>query len=195
MNTHWLDKTEYPFTSHFIDVPAGRMHYVDEGQSNHAIVMVHGNPTWSFAYRHLIKELSGNYRCIAPDHLGFGLSDKPSGFDYFPESHAENLKYLLNQLNLESITLVVQDWGGPTGLSYALQYPEKVKSIVIMNTWFWPVEGNKHFERFSGMMGSSFGKFLITRLNLFAKVVMKQAYGDKSKLCVFSKSGTNRADN
>ena len=182
VNTPWLDRTEYPFDSHFIDLPAGRMHYVDEGQSNHAIVMVHGNPTWSFVYRHLIKGLSRHYRCIAPDHIGFGLSDKPSGFDYLPESHAENLKYLLNELNLESVTLVVQDWGGPTGLSYAVEYPEKIKSIVIMNTWCWSVKGNKHFERFSGYMGSALGRFLIKRMNLFVRFVMKQAYGDKSKL-------------
>jgi len=160
----------------------GRLHYIDEGRSDHAVVMVHGNPSWSFAYRHLIKGLSKNYRCIAPDHIGFGLSDKPLDWDYYPESHAENLKTFLKALNLDSITLIVEDWGGPIGLSYAVENPEKIQSLIIMNTWMWSVKGDPHFERFSGFMGGFLGRFLIKRLNFFARVVLKQAYGDKSKL-------------
>ena len=178
----WIDKRLYPFKSNYFDLPMGRLHYIDQGRSDHAVVMVHGNPSWSFAYRHLIKGLSKNYRCIAPDHIGFGLSDKPLDWDYYPESHAENLKTFLKALNLDSITLIVEDWGGPIGLSYAVENPEKIKSLIIMNTWMWSVKGDPHFERFSGFMGSFLGRFLIKRLNFFARVVLKQAYGDKSKL-------------
>ena len=75
----WLNRDEYPFASHYFQTAAGRLHYVDEGQGA-PIVMVHGNPTWSFLYRHLIKQLRTDYRCVAVDHLGFGLSDKPIGW-------------------------------------------------------------------------------------------------------------------
>ena len=177
----WIDKNEYPFLANFIDVPAGRLHYIDEGKGA-PIVMVHGNPTWSFLYRHLIKGLSEKYRCIAMDHIGFGLSDKPADWTYLPEDHAKNLKLLIDTLDLEDITLIVQDWGGPTGLSYAVNNPGKIHCIVIMNTWMWPVAGVPHFERFSGFMGGTVGRFLIKYFNFFVRVVMKQAMGDSSRL-------------
>ncbi len=182
MTADWLDRNEYPFESRFFDQPAGQMHYIDEGTSDHAIVMVHGNPAWSFLYRHMIKGLSGEYRCIAPDHLGFGLSEKPLDYDYLPESHAENLARLLNALDIKSATMVIQDWGGPIGTSYTLDHPDKIKSMVIINTWCWPVVGDPHFVRFIGFMASPIGQFLIKRFNLFARLIMKQAYGDSSKL-------------
>ncbi len=178
----WLDTQEYPFEPRYFELPMGRLHYVDEGKGDHAVVMVHGNPSWSFGYRHLIKGLSSRYRCIAVDHIGFGLSDKPKDWSYLPEKHGENLEALLNDLNLSKVTMVVQDWGGPIGLSYALKYPEKVKSLVIMNTWMWSAKGDPHFEKFSGFAGGPIGRFLIKRFNFFVRVVMKQAYGDKSKL-------------
>ena len=112
----WIDRDEYPFESHYIQVPAGRMHYVDEG-SGQPVVMVHGNPTWSFLYRKVIKRLQPEYRCIAMDHLGFGLSDKPKDWSYLPAEHSTNLATLIEGLGLKNITLVVQDWGGPIGLS------------------------------------------------------------------------------
>lgn len=177
----WIDKSEYPFDSHYFDVPAGRMHYVDEGQGS-PVVMVHGNPTWSFLYRHLIKEMSNEYRCIAMDHIGFGLSDKPLDWSYLPEEHAKNLNLLIEELKLNNITLVVQDWGGPIGLSYAVNNPANVKSIVLMNSWMWSAAGDPHFEKFSGFMGGAIGKFLIKYFNFFVRVVMKQAMGDKSIL-------------
>ncbi|KAA3609716.1 MAG: alpha/beta fold hydrolase [Calditrichaeota bacterium] len=183
MNTpQWLDRNDYPFKSKILDLDdIGKMHYVDEG-SGDPIVMVHGNPTWSYLYRHMIKGLSGNNRCIAMDHIGFGLSDKPHDWSYLPEQHAENLEALLENLDLENITLVVQDWGGPIGLSYALKHPQKIKNLVIMNTWVWPAKGDPHYEKFSGFMGGTIGQFLIRNFNFFAKVVMKKAYGDTSKL-------------
>src|SRR5262249_20412588 len=131
-NTDWIDRTEYPFTSRYLDLDAGRMHYVDEGEG-HPIVMVHGTPDWSFLYRHLIKPLSVGYRCIAPDHLGFGLSDKPIGWGYRPADHARNLRALIDHLGLERYTLVVHDFGGPIGLACAIERPEQVERLVISN--------------------------------------------------------------
>ena len=119
---HWIDRAEYPFRSHHFPTPSGDMHYVDEG-SGEVIVFVHGNPSWSFLYRHLIKALSRDHRCIALDNLGFGLSDKPANADYSPRSHSENLTRLIDTLGLKDITLVLHDWGGAIGMGYALEHP------------------------------------------------------------------------
>ena len=118
-NITWLNEQEYPFKPHYFDVGPGRIHYVDEG-SGETVVMVHGSPVWSFIYRHLIKGLQANYRCIALDHLGFGLSDKPQKWIYTPEAHSDNLTKLIEHLQLKDITLVVHDFGGPIGLHYAI---------------------------------------------------------------------------
>lgn len=177
----WVDRKEYPFAAHYLKLPAGRLHYVDEGAGS-PLVMVHGNPTWSFLYRKLITRLQGGYRCVAPDHLGFGLSDKPKEWSYLPEAHAANLTALIDDLELSDITMVVQDWGGPIGLSYAVTHPENVTRIVIMNTWAWPVNHDPYYIAFSGFVGGPIGRMLIQRNNFFANTIMRQAFGDKQKL-------------
>ena len=161
-SSNWINRTLYPFESRFLFLESGRMHYVDEGNGA-PLVMVHGNPTWSFAYRKLIRGLSSRFRCIAMDHLGFGLSDKPGGWSYRPADHAGNLESLIETLGLKNITLVVQDWGGPIGLSYAVRRPENVRGIIILNSWMWPVRGVLHYELFSRFMGGALGKLLILR--------------------------------
>ncbi len=173
MKTDWIDRAEYPFESHFLELEMGRMHYVDEGKGE-PILMLHGNPTWSFLYRHLIKGLSKKYRCIAPDLIGFGLSDKPKEWTYLPEDHARNISALIEKLDLKGLTLMVQDWGGPIGLSYAVDNPVNIRRIVIFNTWMWSVVGDPHFDGFSSFMGGPIGKFLIKRLNFFVRVLMKR---------------------
>jgi haloalkane dehalogenase len=177
----WIDGAEYPFESRYVTVAAGRLHYVDEG-SGPPVVMVHGNPTWSFVYRNLIKRLRSEYRCVAMDHLGFGLSDKPKDWSYLPEDHTANLTALIDGLGLKKITLVVQDWGGPIGLAYAVAHPENVARIIIMNTWAWPVNGDPYYIAFSAFMGGPIGRMLIRRYNFFARTIMRQAFGDKRKL-------------
>ena len=171
----------YPFEARAFEVPAGTMRYVDEGQGE-PIVMVHGNPTWSFVYRTLIQRLSGQFRCISPDHLGFGQSDKPYAWSYLPRDHAANLTLLLDSLDLEGITLVVQDWGGPIGLSYAIEHPERVKRLVILNTWMWSVRDQFYYQAFSGMMGGPIGRPLCRHFNLFTRAVVPMAYGNRAKL-------------
>ncbi|WOO39585.1 alpha/beta fold hydrolase [Rubellicoccus peritrichatus] len=127
-------KKLYPFTSNWIDTPGGKQHYVDEGEGE-VVVMLHGNPTWSFFYRNLIKELSQNYRCIVPDHIGMGLSDKPQkGFNYQLSDHIENVVRLLEHLKVERFNLIVHDWGGAIGMGLAERFPNRVGKIVVMNT-------------------------------------------------------------
>ena len=159
----------------------GKMCYVDEGEGE-PIVMIHGNPSWSFEFRALIKHFSKTHRCIAPDHIGFGLSDKPIDWNYLPINQAVNLEKLLESLDLQNITLVVGDWGGPIGLSYAIKHPERIKSIVVTNTWAWSAKSDWYYQGFSGFMGGAIGRWLIRNYNFFANTVLKSVYGDKSKL-------------
>ena len=127
----------YPFESRFLDVGGIRYHYVDEGQEE-PLVMLHGNPTWSFYYRNLILGMRGHYRVVAPDHIGCGLSDKPQDYDYTLERHIANLEALIQRLELKKITLVMHDWGGPIGMGYAVRHPNNVKRFVVFNTAaFW----------------------------------------------------------
>ena len=170
----WLDTSLYPFASHRLEVGPGRMHYVDEGAGT-PVVMVHGTPSWSFLYRHLIKEVSPEYRCVAPDNLGFGLSDKPGEFPYTPAAHAANLETLIDTLGLKDIVLVVHDFGGPIGLSYALQHPENVRALVVMNTWLWH---NRPLERAGGLLANGFGRFLYKQLN-FEALILRSVFANE----------------
>ena len=178
---NWINNKEYPFTPNFFKLPEGRMHYVDEGEGD-PVVMVHGTPVWSFVYRNLIKDLSANYRAIAPDHLGFGLSDKPENWSARPADHARNLDELIKNLNLKNITLVVHDFGGPIGLSYALENPQNVARLVIFNSWMWSLADDKNIARGSRLFGGALGKLLYKGLNLSPKMLIPQVTGDKSKL-------------
>jgi pimeloyl-ACP methyl ester carboxylesterase len=126
-------KSEYPFESHFFKIKKNNLHYVDTG-SGEVILMLHGNPTWSFFYRNLAKHFSPNYRVIVPDHMGCGLSSKPQEYEYTLNTHINNLCLLVEELKLKDITLVVHDWGGAIGMGLATRYPNLIKKIVVMNT-------------------------------------------------------------
>src|SRR5262245_1912181 len=115
----WLDRAAYPFRSRRLELPDGPSHYLDEGEGE-PLLFVHGTPTWSFEYRHLVSALRGSYRCVAPDHLGFGLSGRPPGAAYTPEAHAERLRAFVERLGLRRFTLVAHDFGGPIALPLAL---------------------------------------------------------------------------
>ncbi|MBU0674684.1 MAG: alpha/beta fold hydrolase [Proteobacteria bacterium] len=126
--------SDYPFQPKTYLVEDGhRMSYLDEGQGK-VIVMVHGNPTWSFFYRNLILLLKDRYRIIVPDHLGCGLSDKPRDYPYRLNNHVENLDRLLAHLKIDRHSMVVHDWGGAIGFGYAERYPERIESLMILNT-------------------------------------------------------------
>jgi cis-3-alkyl-4-acyloxetan-2-one decarboxylase len=129
----WL-RAEYPFAPKRFATPAGTLSYLDEGQGDEAVVMVHGNPTWSYFYRNVVRALSPRIRCIVPDHLGCGLSDKPQDWDYTLPNHIANLRALLDSLKLRRIHLIVHDWGGPIGLGALLPQADKLGRVVILNT-------------------------------------------------------------
>jgi len=126
-------KDEYPFDSNFFSIQKNNLHYVDTG-AGEVILMLHGNPTWSFFYRNLAKYFSNNYRVIVPDHMGCGLSSKPQDYEYTLKSHVDNLCLLVEKLKLTNITLVVHDWGGAIGMGLATRHPELIKKMVVMNT-------------------------------------------------------------
>lgn len=177
----WIDTSTYPFHHHYIQLSAGQMHYVDEGQGD-VILFVHGTPTWSYLYRAYIKDLSKDYRCIAIDHIGFGLSDKPVSFEGTPQKHAENLKEFIQKLNLNQVTLVVHDFGGPIGISTAISLPDRIKNIVMFNTWLWETRSNPEVTKINKMLHSGLGKFLYLNMNFSPKVLLKKGFSDKKKL-------------
>lgn len=127
-------KELYPFKNNYLELQNGmKMHYVDEGEGE-VLLMLHGNPTWSFFYRNLIKQFSKTHRVVAPDHIGCGLSDKPQEFDYVLSNHIKHVLALIDHLKLEKITLVVHDWGGAIGFGTATERPEVFERFVVFNT-------------------------------------------------------------
>lgn len=176
----WVDRREYPFEPRALDVEGGRLSYVDEGEGA-PIVMVHGTPTWSFLYRHLIRDLSPRYRCVAPDHLGFGLSDRPPGWSYRPEDQARNLARLIETLGLKDLTLVVHDYGGPIGLAYALDHPENVRRLVLFNTWMWSFAGDRSVEWVAWILGGRLGRYLYERRGFSVRVMLRYAVADRRR--------------
>ncbi|EFM11079.1 alpha/beta hydrolase fold protein [Paenibacillus curdlanolyticus YK9] len=166
-----VDPGEYPFTDHWLPYGDGHIHYVDEGQGP-TVLLLHGNPTWSYLYRNVIKELRNDFRLIAPDYPGFGMSKAPSGYRFTPQEHSEAIQDLIRQLDLKNFILVVQDWGGPVGLNYAVRHRENLRGIVVMNTWAWPAT-ILPMKLFSLAMGGwPLGYWLQTRRNFFAKVIV-----------------------
>jgi haloalkane dehalogenase len=168
-----VDEALYPFAHHFASLPGGaRVHYLDEGpaQARETIVFLHGNPTWSFLYRHIVGELRGEVRCIALDYPGFGLSEPPPGYDFLPRTHSQAVEQLFDALGLSDVTLMVQDWGGPIGLGVAGRRPELVKSLVIGNTWAWPKDQDRNARGFSALMGGPVGRFFGLHFNAIPHV-------------------------
>jgi len=149
-----------------------RLHYLDEGRGD-PVVMVHGNPTWSFYYRRLVEALSPSYRTIVPDHIGCGLSDKPddSRYLYTLESRVQDLERLLDHLNIrENVTLVLHDWGGMIGTTYAARHPERIARIVAMNTAAFHMPPDKTFPRtLSLFRDTPLGALAARGLNGFAR--------------------------
>lgn len=166
-------KDLYPFTGQFLDRDGLRYHYLDEG-SGEPVVMLHGNPTWSFYYRNLVQALSGSYRTIVPDHIGCGLSDKPGDdrYDYTLKSRVDDLERLLDHLGLDTgITLVVHDWGGMIGMAYASRHPERIRRLVVLNTGAFHLPKTKRFPLALRICrDSELNTFLVRGLNLFSGV-------------------------
>jgi haloalkane dehalogenase len=165
--------TLFPFKRNYLSRHGLKYHYLDEG-TGEPVVMVHGNPSWSFYYRNLVTALSANYRCIVPDHIGCGLSDKPDDIDYeyTLKNRIDDLEALLDSLAVkEKITLVVHDWGGMIGMGYAARYPERIKRLVILNTSAFHLPKTKKFPLALWICRNTLlGTLLVRGLNAFSAV-------------------------
>ncbi len=161
----WVDNSLFPFESRFVDIDGNTVHYIDEG-SGPTLLMLHGNPTWSFLWRDAIDALRHDFRCIAIDYPGLGLSKPHAGYRYLPEEHADVVTGFVDALGLQEVTLVGQDWGGPIGLAAAQRRPGVFDRLVLVNTWAWPVNGDLHFEAFSRIVGGLPMRFLVRQFNL-----------------------------
>ena len=174
-----INKDLFPFQNNFLHLDDGtKVHYIDEGEGP-VLLMLHGNPTWSFLYRKMITTLKSDFRCIAPDLPGFGLSEQIDSFDFFAESHSKVLEEFLQKLNVDHYILIAQDWGGPIGLSVAEKHPDKIIGAVLGNTWAWTLKGNLRYEGFSWLMGGPIGRWMAKSFNGVWKVFMKKGFYKK----------------
>lgn len=166
------DPSLYPFESRWFTSSAGRMHYVDQG-SGPPLLLLHGNPMWSFLYRHIIERLRDRFRCVSPDYLGFGLSERPEGYGYTIEEHVGTVGELVDHLELDGYVLMGQDWGGPIGTGVSVDRAERVRGVTLGNTWFWPA--TPFFRFFSAVMSSRLLQRRILEKNFFVERLMPSA--------------------
>ncbi len=163
--------TYYPFTGRYLDLDSLRYHYLDEGEGP-LVVMVHGNPSWSFYYRNLVLALRGRFRCIVPDHIGCGFSDKPGDerYDYTLPRRVDDLERLLEHVGgSEKVTLVVHDWGGMIGMAWAARHPERIARLVILNTAAFHLPAEKKFPPALRICrDTQLGTFLVRGFNAFS---------------------------
>jgi haloalkane dehalogenase len=157
----------YPFQSRWFDSSCGRIHYIDEGDGP-PLVLCHGNPTWSFLYRNIVIALRDRFRCIAPDYLGFGLSERPSGFGYKVDEHARMVGEFVDHLGLDGYLTMGQDWGGPISMAVAVERADRVRGVVLGNTWFWPAD-TLSTKAFSRVMSSPPMQYAILHRNFFVE--------------------------
>ncbi len=157
----------YPFESRWFDSSVGRVHYIDEGKGR-PILFCHGNPTWSFLYRHIVKALRDRFRCVAVDYPGFGLSVRPEGYGYTIAEHAKIAGEFVDHLELEDLIVMGQDWGGPIGTSVAASRADRVSGLVLGNTGFWPFDTTST-RLFSRIMSSGFMQRRILEKNFFVE--------------------------
>jgi haloalkane dehalogenase len=185
-STDW--RQLYPFESHWHEPGSGygRMHYLDEGplhssngKNPETLLFVHGNPTWSFHWRRLIAGLRPRFRCIAPDHLGCGLSDKPQRF-FKLDDHIENLSHLIETLQLERLTLIAQDWGGAIGLGALLRMRDRLERIVLFNTGAFPPRYIPWRIRACRM--PVLGRITVQGANAFSRAALRMTLARRSRL-------------
>lgn len=176
----WLNRRSYPFAPHYLQAEGGRLHYVDEGEGE-PILFLHGRDTWSYLFRTAIRQFStSGYRCVAPDHLGFGLSEKPANWSYAPAAHARNVAALIEHLDLRDITLVCHDLGGPIGLGYLAEHPDRIKRVVLMNTWMSCLDKDPAAQKIAKMASGALGKFLYLN-NCAGPKAIKGQFVDRDK--------------
>lgn len=178
LDTHnW--RALYPFESHWLDLRGVRFHYLDEGQGE-PLLLVHGNPTWSFYWRELVKALRGKYRLIVPDHVGCGFSDKPQQYEYRLARHVENLGRLIDHLQLKELTLLAHDWGGAIGLGAAVAEPARFRRLILFNTAAF--RSRRVPWRIRICRIPLFGEVAVRGLNAFARAALWMAVAKRERM-------------
>jgi haloalkane dehalogenase len=165
-------RSQWPFAARYARVNGWRMHYIDEGVGD-PVMLLHGNPTWGFLYRRVIPPLvNAGHRVIVPDMIGFGLSEKPAREQaHSLDGHIANLAGLVRQLDLRRLTVVCHDWGGPTGLGFAMNNQERIRALAVMSTWAWPTPPADFHTRlfpWRTMHAPLIGPYLMGRHNVLA---------------------------
>ena len=177
-----LDRAGWPYTPRFAALDEGRLHYVDEGTGD-MVLLVHGTPTWSYEWRHVVAGLPDAHRVVSVDHLGFGLSDRPTGAGYAPEDHARRFRAFMAQLAApDRFTLVVHDFGGPIALDWALDHVDRLARLVVVNSWMWSFDDDPSMRRGATMIRGAVGRWLYRRFNASQRLIMPSAYGDRRRL-------------
>ncbi len=166
----WVPAAAYPFEDRWAEIDGHLVHYVDEG-SGPTLLLLNGNPSWSFGWRDVIRSLRGSFRCVAPDYPGFGLSREAPGYDFRPRSHSAVVEALVDRLDLRDLIVVGYAWGGPIGLGLAGRRPELVRALVIGNTWAWP-DDRLRVRAFSALMGGPLGALTVERLDLMLRLYL-----------------------
>lgn len=179
-------QAEYPFAPNYFDVDGQRMHYVDSGRGDETVLAVHGNPTWSFYWRHIIRGLAPSLRVVAVDHIGCGLSDKPQDYQYSLATHRDNLRRLVEALDLQNITLLAHDWGGAIGLSAAVEMPHRIRRIALLNTAAFPPPYIPW--RIAACRTPLLGTLAVRGVNLFARAAVPMAMS-RSRLSAAARGG------
>jgi len=177
-------KKLFPYENHFTEINGRRVHYIDEGEGD-PVILLHGNPTWSFLYRNIIPLIKDRCRVVAPDYIGFGLSEKPAEESaYTLEGYIANLKGLIDYLKLRNITLVCQDWGGPIGLGYAVKHRDNVRGLVLLNTWAFtdPSSFHKKILHWRMLHAPIAGQITIVRMNVMVEANLRSGTYHRERL-------------
>ena len=154
----------FPVEHRWLDFDGARIHYVDEGTGD-TLLLLHGNPSWSFLYRKIITRLKDDYRCVAPDYPGYGMSEAPADYRYTPQEHSRFVEQFADTLGLTRLTVMVQDWGGPIGFALAGRRPDLIRAFVVGNTFAWPLGGDPRVALFSRLIGGFIGRSLTWAFN------------------------------
>lgn len=182
----WLNVVEYPFLTRHFATEDGWINYVDEG-AGRPMVFLHGAPLWSFCWRKLVREFSPRYRCIAPDMLGFGLSDKPEDADYTPQAHGRRFADFMDRQGLDDVTLVVHDYGGPIGLDWAMKNRHRVRELVIFNTWMWSTREDRVARQLFRLFGSRVNRWYYRVLPAGPSFFLPVLFADRHRVPRFTR--------
>jgi haloalkane dehalogenase len=168
----------FPVRHRFLDLDGLSLHYVDEG-TGETLLLLHGNPSWCFLYRKIIVALRSDFRCIALDFPGYGMSDAPLGYGFTPREHSGVLERFVDRLGLKHFSMMVQDWGGPVGLGLGGRRPELLHRLIIGNTFAWPLDGELRIRVFSWLMGGPIGRTLTSAFNFVPKFFLARGLAQR----------------